>query len=140
MSDLIVTNSNGYIYMNRFHRVDGLVVDIEQMIAEDWSDMNFLEAKQFVSRLNRGEIPLGSAELSSWTATVPDYFSIGRVVLRRCASYRRCIVLKESEFAAKHFAKMLCGSVEAYKVWNGLIASGLDERKYVIAPVGEMLG
>ncbi len=136
MSDLIVTNSNGYIYLNRFHVIDGFIVDIQEMTADDWTRFDYLEAKKYVAELNAGQLTI----TTSWPLFVPDYFSIGRVVLRRCASYRRCIVLKESEFAAKHFAKMLCGSVEAYKVWNGLIASGLDERRYVIAPVGEMLG
>ncbi len=135
MSDLIVTNSNGYIYLNRFHVIDGFIVDIQEMTADDWTRFDYL-AKKYVAELNAGQLTI----TTSWPLFVPDYFSIGRVVLRRCASYRRCIVLKESEFAAKHFAKMLCGSVEAYKVWNGLIASGLDERRYVIAPVGEMLG
>lgn len=135
MSDLIVTNSNGYIHLNRFHVIDGFIVDIQEMTADDWARFDYLEAKKYVSDLNAGQITI----TTSWPLFAPDYFSIGRVVLRRCASYRRCIVLKESEFAAKHFAKMLCGSVEAYKVWNGLVASGLDERRYVIAPVGEML-
>ncbi len=136
MSDLIVTNSNGYIYLNRFHVIDGFIVDVQEMTADDWTRFDYLEAKKYVSDLNAGQLAI----TTSWPLFAPDYFSIGRVVLRRCASYRRCIVLKESEFAAKHFAKMMCDSVEAYKVWNALIASGLDERKYVIAPVGEMLG
>lgn len=140
MSDLIVTNANGDVFLNRFHVVDGMVIDIQEMMAEDWSDLSSADSRNFISSLNRGEIPLGRAELSSWTATVPEYFSIGRVVLRRSASYRRCIVLKSGEFVAREFAKMLRESVSCYKVWNGLIASGLDERKYVIAPVGKMLG
>ncbi len=136
MSDLIVTNSSGYIYLNRFHVVDGFIVDIQEMTADDWTRFDCLEAKKYVSDLNAGQLAI----TTSWPLFAPDYFSIGRVVLPRSACYRRCIVLKESEFAAKHFAKMLSESVAAHKVWNGLIASGLDERRYVIAPVGEMLG